>query len=118
VHKIELGFQSTKQKKGINMTKAEFVAKVAGKTHKTHKDVEEVLNGVLAQITEELAGGNEVPFIGFGSFKVSTRAARTGRNPSTGAELKIPETKAVSFKVGAKLKEAVAGKKVAPAKKK
>jgi DNA-binding protein HU-beta len=103
--------QSTKQKKEINMTKAEFVAKVAGKTQKTHKEVEEVLNGVLAQITEELAGGNEVPFIGFGSFKVSTRAARTGRNPGTGAELKIPETKAVSFKVGAKLKEAVAGKK-------
>jgi DNA-binding protein HU-beta len=93
------------------MTKAEFVAKVAGRTQNTNKDIEEALNGILAQITEELVSGNEVPFIGFGTFSVSTRAARTGRNPSTGAAIQIPETKVASFKVGATLKAAVAGKK-------
>jgi DNA-binding protein HU-beta len=99
------------------MTKAEFVALVAKKTKLTSKDTEATLNAVLAQITELVSKGQDVPFIGFGSFKVSTRKARTGRNPATGKEIKIPAKKVVTFKVGSKLKDAAEGKKAPVAKK-
>lgn len=93
------------------MKKAEFISMVAAKAGTSKKDSEANLNAILEVITESLAKGESVPFIGFGTFKVVTRPAREGRNPGNGQKIQIPETKAVTFKVGAKLKEAVAGKK-------
>jgi DNA-binding protein HU-beta len=93
------------------MNKAEFISMVAAKAGTSKKDSDANLDAILAVITENLAKGEDVPFIGFGTFKVVERPERTGRNPGTGASIKIPATKAVTFKVGAKLKEAVIGKK-------
>lgn len=89
------------------MTKAEFVSAVAEKTGATKKDSEAALDAVLDVITESLKSGKEVQFIGFGSFKVNEKPAREGRHPATGAPIKIAASKAVSFKVGSKLKDAV-----------
>lgn len=99
------------------MNKAEFVALMAEKAGTSKKDSEANLNAALEVISESLAKGEEVSFIGFGAFKVVERKERTGRNPGTGAEIKIPASKAVSFKVGAKLKEQVAAKNEACAPK-
>jgi len=98
------------------MNKAEFSSMVAAKAGTSKKDSEANLNAILAVISETLAKGQDVPFIGFGTFKVVKRPERMGRNPGTGQTIKIPATKAVTFKVGAKLKEAVAGKKAPAAK--
>ncbi len=87
------------------MNKADFIAGVASKADLSKKDAETALNAVLAQLSEAFSKGEDVAFIGFGTFKVATRKARTGRNPSTGKEIQIPESKTVTFKVGAKLKE-------------
>lgn len=99
------------------MTKAEFVSAVAEKTGATKKDSEACLDAVLEVITESLKAGKEVQFIGFGAFKVTEKPAREGRHPATGAPIKIAASKAISFKVGSKLKEAV-NPAAAPAKKK
>lgn len=92
------------------MTKAEFVALAAGKAKLTNKDTEAALNAILDQITETLSSGQDVPFVGFGTFKAVKKPARTGRNPGTGAAIEIAATTAVTFKVGATLKAKVAGK--------
>lgn len=90
------------------MTKAELVAAIQAKTSiETKAKSEEVLNAVIASITEALANGDAVTLPGFGSFKVSSRAARTGRNPQTGKEIQIPASKAVKFTAGKGLKDAV-----------
>lgn len=68
---------------------------------------EEVLNKLLASITNALEKGEDVTLIGWGTFKVNERKARTGRNPKTGVPLQIPASKVVTFKVGKKLKDAV-----------
>ena len=60
-------------------------------------------------ITEALTQGEKVQLVGFGSFEVKTRAARVGRNPKTGTEIEIPQTKTPVFKAGKALKDAVAG---------
>ena len=87
------------------MTKIELIDIVASKTGLTKKDTKALVDANLEVITEALAKGDNVQFIGFGTFKVSTRKARIGRNPSTGKEMNIPESKTVSFKAGSKLKE-------------
>ncbi len=90
------------------MTKAELVQKVAAKAGMSSKaQAESALDATIAVITEALKGGDSVTFTGFGSFKVSERAARKGRNPRTGAEMDIPAGKAVKFTPGKALKEAV-----------
>ena len=66
---------------------------------------------MLGAITNALKKGQEVSLIGFGTFAVTKRAARTGKNPRTGEALKIPATKAPKFRAGKQLKAAVAGKK-------
>jgi DNA-binding protein HU-beta len=73
----------------------------------TKKDVENVLNGFLGEITEALANGDKVQLIGFGTFETRKRAGRTGRNPQTGNTIEIPESNVPAFKAGNKLKEAV-----------
>ncbi|AIL12834.1 hypothetical protein IM40_03775 [Candidatus Paracaedimonas acanthamoebae] len=89
------------------MTKAELVAEIAKVAGSTKQDSERALNGVFDSIKEALSKGEEVRLTGFGSFKVNGRAARTGRNPRTGAEIKIAASKVPVFRPGKELKDAV-----------
>lgn len=89
------------------MSKAELVTEVSQKMDTTKKDAEIALNAVLAAIEESLVKGDNVQLIGFGTFEVKARAARKGRNPQTGAEIKIPASKTATFKIGKKLKEKI-----------
>ncbi len=90
------------------MNKTELIAAIAEKTELTKKDAEKALAATLEAVTEELKEGGKVQLIGFGSFEVKTRAARTARNPRTGKEIKLPETKYPTFKAGKALKDIVA----------
>ena len=92
------------------MNKAELIEAVAKYTKSTKASVEGTLNALIVAIQASLVKGNNVQLIGFGTFAVEQRAARIGRNPATGKELKIPAKRVTKFKVGSKLKEAVAGK--------
>ncbi|MBF0238094.1 MAG: HU family DNA-binding protein [SAR324 cluster bacterium] len=89
------------------MTKAELVAAIADNAERTKADAERFLNATIKAIEDALAKGETIPLIGFGTFSVSERPARIGRNPRTKEELKIPASKSVKFKVGSKLKDAV-----------
>ena len=91
----------------IIMTKAELIANVAKKAEITQKDTEAVVNAFFATVQETLAQGENVQVIGFGTFEVRERAARTGRNPQTGAEIQIAAAKVPAFKPGKALKDAV-----------
>lgn len=93
------------------MNKAELVSSVAEKASLTKKDAEKAVNAVFAIIEEALAKGEKVQLVGFGTFEVRKRAARKGRNPQTGAEIKIPAAKVPAFKAGKALKDAVAASK-------
>ena len=93
------------------MNKAELIDAVAKSTKQTKTNVEETLNALMTAIQSSLTKGDSVQLIGFGTFDVGHRAARVGRNPATGKELKIPAKKVVKFKAGSKLKDAVAGGK-------
>ncbi|MGA7826107.1 MAG: HU family DNA-binding protein [Geobacteraceae bacterium] len=104
--------------KGGNMTKAEIVGKIAEGAELTKAQAEKAASVFLDSIVEALKDGDKVTFVGFGTFSVSDKAARVGRNPQTGAEIKIPAKKAVKFKVGKALQDAVQSKKKKPAKKK
>lgn len=92
------------------MNKSELIDALAAKTDLTKADAGRAIDGLMEIITETLAKGETVSLIGFGNFSVGERAARTGRNPKTGAELKIAASKAPKFSAGAKLKAAVNGK--------
>ncbi|TCS95646.1 HU family DNA-binding protein [Hazenella coriacea] len=89
------------------MNKTELVEKVAESTGKTKKEASAVVETVLQTISEALQNGEKVSLIGFGNFEVRERAARTGRNPQTGEEIKIEASKVPSFKPGKQLKELV-----------
>lgn len=89
------------------MKKAELVEAIAEKTGLTKADATRALEATFEVITKALKKGERVPIAGFGTFNVSKRKAREGRNPQTGATVKIPARKAVSFKAGTALKEAV-----------
>jgi DNA-binding protein HU-beta len=90
------------------MTKAEFVAKVAEKTELKKVDAEKAVNAFLETVSETLKTGDKVVFTGFGSFEVTERAAKEGRNPSTGEKIQIKAAKVPKFKAGKGLKDAVA----------
>ena len=90
------------------MTKKEFIEKYHIKTEfNTKVESERTLNTLLETIQECLAEGNDVAFIGWGTFEVAEREERMGRNPKTGETMTIPAKKVVKFKAGTKLKEAV-----------
>jgi len=89
------------------MNKAELVEAIAKKTDSTKAGAEHALDAFIDVVTNALAKGDSVALIGFGTFSVAKRAARKGRNPSTGAEIKIPASKVAKFSAGAKLKKAV-----------
>ena len=89
------------------MNKTELVAAISEKTELTKKDSEKALKALIDVVAEELKKGEKVQLVGFGTFEVSERAARTGKNPQTGAEIKIAACKATKFKAGKALKDAV-----------
>ena len=89
------------------MNKTELVAAISEKTELTKKDSEKALKALIDVVAEELKKGEKVQLVGFGTFEVSERAARTGKNPQTVAEIKIAACKAPKFKAGKALKDAV-----------
>jgi len=88
------------------MNKGDLVEKVAQECDLSKAAAEKALNSILGAITDAVATGDKVTLIGFGTFSVSKRAAREGRNPQTGKAMKIPAKKVVKFKPGSKLAEA------------
>ncbi len=89
------------------MNKTELTAKLAEKTGLTKALAADALNGVIEIITDQMKDGDKVILTGFGTFSVSERASRTGRNPQTGAEITIPAARVPKFKAGKVLKESV-----------
>lgn len=89
------------------MKKAEMIEALATATGLTKADTEKVFNATFDLFKSELEKGNEVSVSGFGKFKISERAARTGRNPATGETMEIKASKSVAFKVGKELKDKV-----------
>lgn len=86
------------------MNKQDLVAVISQKSELTKKDAEKALNAFVVAVEEALVKGDKVQLIGFGTFEVHKRAARTGRNPSTGETVKIAASKVPAFKAGAGLK--------------
>ena len=89
------------------MFKDEIVKGMANITKLQTKDAEAALNAFIEVVMKALKKGEEVKLVGFGTFKVAKAAAREGRNPKTGAVIKIPARKLPKFSAGAKLKDAV-----------
>ncbi len=89
------------------MKKVELVEAVAAKAGLTKADATRAIDATFEAITGALKGGDKVPVAGFGTFATSKRAARDGRNPQTGAVVRIPARTAVTFKAGSALKDAV-----------
>ena len=102
------------------MNKEDLVNAVANKTRLSKKQTEAGIQATIEAISDALSKGDKVTLVGFGTFQVRERAAREGRNPRTGAVLKIPAKKSPTFTAGKGLRETVGsakgGKKAAPAK--
>ena len=89
------------------MNKAELVAAIADQAGLSKKDSEKALAAFVSVVTDELKKGEKVQLVGFGTFEVSNRPARTGRNPQTKKTITIPASKAPKFKAGKALKDTV-----------
>ena len=89
------------------MNKTELIAKVAEKSELSKKDAEKAVAAILDTIVSAVAEGDKIQLVGFGTFEVSERAAREGRNPQTGETMKIEASKAPKFKAGKALKDMV-----------
>jgi DNA-binding protein HU-alpha len=89
------------------MRKPELAAAIADQTGLTRDKASEVITAFTDQISASVAKGQDVTLIGFGTFNIRKREARNGRNPQTGATIKIPASKTVGFKPGKSLKDAV-----------
>ncbi len=89
------------------MNKQELIEKVSSKAEVTKAEAAKLVNATLDSITEGLAADGKVVLIGFGTFEVRTRTARTGRNPRTGEKLKIAASRVPAFKPGKAMKEAI-----------
>ena len=98
------------------MNKSELVEAAAKEADISKAAAEKALSATIAAIVKAVAKGDTVTLVGFGTFKSSKRAARTGRNPQTGKEIKIAATTVPRFTAGAGFKSAVAGKKAAKKK--
>lgn len=90
------------------MNKNELVAAIAEKSGLTKADSKKALDGVIAAITDALKAGDKVALVGFGTFSVAQKEARTGINPATKQAIEIPAKKVAKFKAGAELADAVA----------
>ena len=91
----------------ISMNKTELIAAVAENAELSKKDADKALKAFVEVVTEELKKGEKIQLVGFGTFEVSERAAREGRNPQTGKTMSIAACKVPKFKVGKALKDAV-----------
>ena len=91
------------------MNKTELIAAVAEKAELSKKDAEKAVTAFTDAVSEELVKGGKVQLVGFGTFEVSERAAREGRNPKTGESLLIEASKTPKFKAASALKKAVNG---------
>ena len=89
------------------MNKSELVAAIAEKAELSKKDAEKALKAFTDTVAEQLKAGEKIQLVGFGTFEVAERAARTGKNPQTGAAIKIPASKAPKFKAGKALKDLI-----------
>lgn len=89
------------------MNKNELISKVAGQTGYTKKDTGAVIDAVIEAIIDTVASGEKISIVGFGTFAVAEREARTGRNPKTGEEIEIAASKSPKFKAGSAFKTAV-----------
>ncbi|MCC2618004.1 HU family DNA-binding protein [Aestuariibacter halophilus] len=89
------------------MNKSQLIDAIAEKADLSKADAGKALDAITAQITLQLAAGESVALVGFGTFKISERAARQGRNPQTGAVIQIAASKVPSFSAGKQLKDAV-----------
>lgn len=89
------------------MRKPELAAAIADKTGLTREKAGEVINAFTDQVSAAAARGEDIALIGFGTFNIRKRDARTGRNPQTGASIQIPASQTVGFKAGKGLKDAV-----------
>ena len=89
------------------MNKADLISAVAAAAGITKADADKAVDGVFAAITAALKAGDDVRLVGFGSFSVSARAAKEGRNPRTGATIQIAASKAPKFSAGKALKDAI-----------
>ncbi len=89
------------------MNKNELIAGIAGATGMTKTDAAKAVDAFVATVTKALKSGDEVRLVGFGTFSVTKRAATTGRNPRTGAAIKIPARKQAKFKAGKALQDSV-----------
>ena len=89
------------------MNKGDLISKIADEAGLSKAQAGEALNSVINNVTKTLKKGEKVTLVGFGTYSVSQRAARTGRNPQTGAEIKIPAKNVVKFKAGKELADAV-----------
>ncbi|AQU76961.1 MULTISPECIES: HU family DNA-binding protein [Priestia] len=89
------------------MKKAELIDAVATKSELTKQDTKKAVDALFEKISNTLANEEKIQLIGFGTFEVRERAARTGRNPQTGEEMTIPASKVPAFKPGKELKEAL-----------
>ena len=89
------------------MNKTELIAAVAEKAEISKKDAEKAIKAFTEAVSEELVKGGKIQLVGFGTFEVSERSAREGRNPQTGKTMKIEACKAPKFKAGKALKDAV-----------
>lgn len=90
------------------MNKTELVASVAEKAELSKKDAEKAVAAMLDSVTDALKAGDKIALVGFGTFEVKERAARTGKNPRTGEPVKIAAARVPVFKAGKGLKDAVA----------
>jgi DNA-binding protein HU-beta len=93
------------------MYRKELIEALASKTNSTKAEADRNIAAIIDIVTTTLKKGDSISLVGFGSFEVRKRAARIGRNPKTGAELKIKASKVPAFKAGATLKAAVNGSK-------
>ena len=89
------------------MNKTELIAAIAEKTELSRKDAEKALKAFTEVVVEELKKGEKIQLVGFGTFEVSERAAREGRNPQTGETMQIAASKSPKFKAGKALKDAI-----------
>lgn len=98
------------------MNKSELIEVAAKEAGLTKAAADKALNGMIGAIVKAVSKGDTVTLVGFGTFKSAKRAARTGKNPQTGAAIKIAATTVPKFSAGAGFKAAVAGKKAAKKK--
>ena len=93
------------------MNKAELIEAVVAKTGASKKDADAIVKATFDAMAEAMTKGDKVSLIGFGTFEVRERAAREGKNPQTGAKIKVPATYRPAFSAGKALKDAVAAYK-------